>query len=509
MNLEHASWLREGVDAWNRRRKKINFSPSLAAVNFFEYLPPDFRDSPKTSRYFERIDLSGADLRGSDLSSLNFSGAKFKGADLNEANLSRSNFDFADFTNANLSNADVVNSHFHSTKFDRANLTDVDLEVATLTNARFSASSLSDRQLATVLDRAASIIETIAGVQIRRTDQQSVNQPKKAHEKKPKNQYDVFFATNRDPILTRGKLENFGAKRLETLSYGICEVIIPDGHRIGQLGTSLWKKLLNLKDDTLRRESLISLSDELFWKFLSDTASKMTQKNTPTVFVHGFNTSFDDAVLRTAQLGFDLGIGQGIGLFSWPSKGDFRSYLADEANAEASKYVLADFIAEFVKKTPDKKVNLIAHSMGCKCLVGALETLSNGRTSVLNRVEQVILSAADVDSQIMPYQGKHIIGRCKRVTSYVSKDDFALKISGWLRSVSRVGFTPPTFVLEGMDTVMVNDANLGDFSHGYFASSRDVIKDVFDILQKNAAPHLRHSLVREIEGEAVFWRMRD
>lgn len=355
MNLEHASWLREGVDAWNRRRKKINFSPSLAAVNFFEYLPPDFRDSPKTSRYFERIDLSGADLRGSDLSSLNFSGAKFKGADLNEANLSRSNFDFADFTNANLSNADVVNSHFHSTKFDRANLTDVDLEVATLTNARFSASSLSDRQLATVLDRAASIIETIAGVQIRRTDQQSVNQPKKAHEKKPKNQYDVFFATNRDPILTRGKLENFGAKRLETLSYGICEVIIPDGHRIGQLGTSLWKKLLNLKDDTLRRESLISLSDELFWKFLSDTASKMTQKNTPTVFVHGFNTSFDDAVLRTAQLGFDLGIGQGIGLFSWPSKGDFRSYLADEANAEASKYVLADFIAEFVKKNPGQE----------------------------------------------------------------------------------------------------------------------------------------------------------
>lgn len=509
MDLEHASWSREGVDAWNRRRKKIKFSPSLATVNFFEYLPPDFRDSPKTSRYFERIDLSGADLRGSDLSSLNFSGAKFRGADLNEADLSRSNFDFADFTNANLSNADVVHSHFQSAVFDRANLTDVDLEVATLTNARFSQISLSERQMATLIHKAVSIVGGALGVRVRPGTPLGDGQPKKASEKKPKNKYDVFYATNRNPILQRGKLENFGSQLVGSLSYGVCEVIVPEGHRIGELGSPLWKRLRNLRDDRLKRDQIISLNQDLFWKLLSDTALKMSKRQTPTVFVHGYNTSFDDAVLRSAQLGYDLGIGQGIGLFSWPSKGSFKHYPADVANAEASRYVLADFIEEFVSKTPDKKINLIAHSMGCRCLVGALEVLANRRVSVLRRIEQVILAAADVDAQIMPMQGKHIIGRCKRVTSYVCEHDVALKVSGWLRSDPRVGLSPPTFVLQGMDTIMVNDKNLGDFSHGYFASSRDVINDVFAVLKRNANPDERHSLVSVTEGESVFWKMRN
>jgi esterase/lipase superfamily enzyme len=509
MNIDHASWLREGVKSWNRRRRKIKFTPSLAGLKFFEFLPPDFRDTPKTSRYFEKIDLSGADLRGSDLSNLNFANAKFKGADLANADLSLSNFNNANFVKANLSNADISNSHFNHAIFDNATLTDVAFDSANLVDARFTEASLSQRQMATIFDKAFSVVETVFAMRSEFQGPVGADAPKKKPPTIPKYKYDVFYATNRVPIYERGMLEDFGSQSQDSLSYGVCEVIVPDGHRVGELGSPLWKRLLNRRDDRLRIDQIISLNQELFWQLISDTASKMAKKHTPTMFIHGYNTSFKDAVVRSAQLGYDLGLGQGIGLFSWPSKASFGSYAADAATAEASRYVLADFIEEFVNKTPEKKVNLIAHSMGCRCLVGALEVLSNRRVSVLRRIEQVILAAADVDTKIMPLQSKHIIGRCKRVTSYVSDRDKALLISGWLRKHPRVGFSPPTFVLQGMDTILVNSRDLGDFSHGYFAKSRDVIKDIFDVLKKNAGPEDRLSLVSVTEGESKFWRMLD
>ncbi|WP_234636101.1 alpha/beta hydrolase [Allorhizobium ampelinum] len=212
--------------------------------------------------------------------------------------------------------------------------------------------------------------------------------------------------------------------------------------------------------------------------------------------------------MRAAQIGHDLGIGQGIGLFSWPSRGRVRNYTADEAASEASRYLLADFIADFVSNTQQKEVNIIAHSMGCRCLIGALEVLSNGRKSVLKQINQVILAAADVDARIMSHQGEHIIGRCKRITSCASDMDTALKISGWLHDHPRVGTTPPTFVLKGMDTVVVNDNDLGDFSHGYIATSRTILNDIFAVLKHNRAPHERFALEAVSMDGLSFWRIK-
>ena len=60
-NKLHTDWLREGVRKWNYRRKKVSFQPNLSGIRFFDFLPRDFRDKPKTSRFFEGIDLSDAD----------------------------------------------------------------------------------------------------------------------------------------------------------------------------------------------------------------------------------------------------------------------------------------------------------------------------------------------------------------------------------------------------------------------------------------------------------------
>jgi esterase/lipase superfamily enzyme len=324
-------------------------------------------------------------------------------------------------------------------------------------------------------------------------------------EKTTKNRYDVFFGTNRQPVHERGALVGFSGNSSSEVSYGLCEVIVPEGHRIGSLGSPLWARLLNRKDDRLAVDTLIALNEELFFNHLKQSAAKMKVEQRPTIFVHGFNNSFEAAVLRAAQIGYDLGIGQGVGLFSWPSKGQKRACSADERSAEASKYLLADFIENFVKNTPSESVNIVAHSMGCRCLLGALEVLSNGRKAVLRQVNQIILAAADVDASIMPRLGVAATKYSTRTTSYVSDQDTALKISGWLHSFPRVGFVPPAFVMDGMDTVLVNDDDLGTLSHGYVGSSRTVLGDIFDLLSKNEDPSLRFSLEPSGSG---FWRLR-
>ena len=512
----HVEWLKEGVIRWNKRRKRLNFSPDLSGVNFFDMLPPDYRDAPKTSRTFERIDLSNANLRGADLSNSNFRKANFRDADLTSANLSRSNFDDAKFMDSDLTDAVAYQSSFVGTEFVNTQINLVSFEGSDLSDSALIGSDISPDARKILLSRGARFFSNLTAYQAIRSAERGLSYSDRGAAglrldkpaKTPKVVYDVFFGTNRTPLFARGALDGFSGDISKSISYGLCEVTIPDGHDkpIGSLGSPLWKRLWNMKDDRLYISSLIGLDEELFFQHLVDSAERMNIKHDPTIFIHGFNNSFESAVLRTAQIGFDLQLGQGVGLFSWPSRGKKRAYASDERAAESSKYVLAEFISKLVEKSVTGKVNIIAHSMGCRCLLGALEVLSNGKVSVLRKINQIILAAADVDTSIMPRLGVAATQYSRRTTSYVSGHDKALKLSGWLHSYPRVGFLPPTFVMGGMDTVLVNDDDLGTLSHGYIGSNSRVLADIFQLLSKNDAPALRFSLIAASGG---FWRFKN
>ncbi|WP_296436047.1 MULTISPECIES: alpha/beta hydrolase [unclassified Rhizobium] len=515
----HVNWLSEGVEQWNRRRKKVTFAPDLSGIRFFDLLPPDFRDAPKTSRFFERIDLSNANLAGADLSGLNFCNAAFSGANLTEADMSKSNFEKAKFTRANLAGANIARSLFSGAIFDNSIVTGVAFESAHISSALFIGSKLDTKQQNVAAIHSVRVFpdrESYRSELAERADSsKSSAKPhflKEVKEEKPKtrkNKYDVFFGTNRIPVYTRGVLTGFNGNLDPNLSYGVCEVDVPEGHQIGSLGSPLWKRLVNRKDDRLKIETLIPLNGELFWSLLRDTSLRMKIKERPTIFVHGFNNSFEQAVIRSAQIGYDLGLGQGIGLFSWPSKGNLLSYNADEAAAEASKYALAEFIEQFVRHSTQGSANIIAHSMGCRCVLGAIEVLAAKQVPVEKYLNQVILAAADVDSAIMPHVGIYAVKHSTRTTSYISDRDKALKISGWLHSFPRIGITPPTFVLQGMDTILVNNLNLGDFAHGYVGTSRTILGDIFTLLSANSPPNERHAIEAISASGTNYWRIRD
>lgn len=509
----HVKWLAEGVDRWNQRRKKVEFSPDLSGVNFFELLPPDYRDSPKTSRYFEKINLSDSNLRNSNLSGLNFSFAKFKGSDLTQADLSRTNFSHADFSNAKFDSVRVIGSDFSNSKFILTYFDNSDFSSAILKKAIVAPEGIPEASLSSMRISGATVFRTfleyknslsnearpIKGAQTKDTPD----------DRSKKHRYDVFFGTNRDAVYERGALTGFGSELSDAVSYGICEVEIPDRRRIGDLGKPRWKQLLNRRDASLQIKRLISLSPELFWPHLQRIVGEQPIDSNPVIFVHGFNNSFESSVLRAAQVGFDLGVGEGIGLFSWPSKDSFFKYLADEASVETSKYALADFIETFTGNFPNRGVNIIAHSMGCRCLMLAIEVLAAKRKHVLQAIDHIVLTAADIASSVMPMQAGHAFGATKRLTSYVSNKDQALKWSGILHGGPRAGYTPPVFILTGMDTVQVNSDDLGTFAHAYVATSRSVLGDIFSMFRNNLPPSKRHGLVPAFDGTNMYWRMKD
>lgn len=345
----HVEWLKEGVKKWNKRRKKVEFVPDLSGVNFFELLPWDFRDSPKSSRFFERIDLSGSLLTGSNLSGLNFQRAKFNGANLTGSNLSMSNFSQAQFSEANLSEVYARNSNFKGATFESVSVLSVDFDGADLRNANFigvqdnstNAGEMKKRGVNVFAMKSdySSFLNLKSGIAGVSKDSSGVIERNKIGE-----QYDVYYGTNRNAIFERGELVDFGGEFSFDLKYGICEVLVPESYQLGQIGKKSWKSIFKSKPEPLSIRDIIPLNDQLFWMKLRSRSVKDKVGGKPTIFVHGFNTSFEEAVLKAAQLGMDIGIGGGIGLFSWPSKGKKRYYLSDEDTVELSCDVFAHFI---------------------------------------------------------------------------------------------------------------------------------------------------------------------
>ena len=512
----HVEWLKEGVMKWNRRRKKVSFVPDLSGLNFYEFLPSDFRDAPKTSRTFERIDLSDANLAGANLSNLNFARANFKSANLLDATMMKSNFRNAKFIDTNLEGADASSSIFEGAEFERAELARTNFESAEASGAVFIETELTESQVFTLGTENILVLASRAAQRDEKafqnkviTSDSTIVSAQADEGKTVKARYDVFFGTNRIPKIERNAIVDFTADQGAEVRFGVCEVIVPESHKIGSLGSPLYKRLVNRKDDRLKIENIIALNEELFFEQLRQSSSRMKIQERPTIFIHGFNNSFEAAVLRAAQIGYDLRIGQGIGLFSWPSKGKTKAYSADEATVDVSKYYLADFIEKFVENSPDGSINIIAHSMGCRCLLGALEILSNGRPHVLKSINQTILAAADVDAAAMQFLGKHPVENSTRTTSYVSDKDKALKVSKWLHDFPRVGVMPPTYVLSGMDTVIVNNLDLGKFSHGYVGTSRTILNDMFALLKDNTPPSGRFSVAWDATSDQGCWRLKD
>lgn len=327
--------------------------------------------------------------------------------------------------------------------------------------------------------------------------------------------YPVWFGTNREPISRVDLSVGFTGKRSEKpgeVFYGKCNVEIPKTHRLGETGRAWWRRWVSLDfsgDDHLRVSKITSsINADDFWKSINQSFSKNTSDKDALVFLHGFNSSFEDAAIRAAQIGFDLRIKGHTAFFSWPSKSKMLRYPVDEASIKVSEIAIKNFLTDFIKKSGAERVHLIAHSMGNRGLLGALERIAQDvkESNALIQFGHIILAAPDLDVEEFRQAKEAYTSLSTSTTLYTSSKDVPVYFSEKFHEYPRLGFVPPVTVEYGVDTIKVNNFNLFNLGHGYVAEAEALLGDIFDLIHHGSLPENRFKPKKQTtdDGE-IYW----
>lgn len=311
----------------------------------------------------------------------------------------------------------------------------------------------------------------------------------------------VWFGTDRASGAAGGTGATFTAQRGGELTLGTCTVRIPPSHKIGSTGSGLLKRLFGPDDRLKLLETKVSALDAWSAAIRARLAAAGPAAGCGVVFVHGYNVSFNDAAIRSAQLGYDLSVDGPMAFFSWPSRGAVVSYPADEATVDASEDHLFEFLQHFIAACGGAPVHVIAHSMGNRVVARALVRLRRERPDL--RLDQLICAAPDMDQDTFASLATQFRAVAKQATLYVSERDTAVELSRAFHDAPRAGLYPPITILEGFDTVAVTNVDTSLLGHGYVAEAREVLHDMHSLLHFGVGPKQRMGVRQVATGGAT------
>ncbi len=203
------------------------------------------------------------------------------------------------------------------------------------------------------------------------------------------------------------------------------------------------------------------------------------------LYVHGFNTSYDEARFRLAQIVNDGRFGGVPVLFTWPSSGSLFDYGAAKESASASRDALAQALVDLGDVPDIGRIHILAHSMGTWLTMEALrQDAIAGKPDLNGKLGDVMLAAPDIDvsvfrNQIAKLDPSHI-------SVLVSVNDKALSLSRRLAGDRpRVGALNPKDPADKavLDRIGVRVYDLaGDetsmIGHGTYATAPDVVRRI-------------------------------
>jgi len=321
---------------------------------------------------------------------------------------------------------------------------------------------------------------------------------------------DIWYGTNRQPLSEDNANSHF-SNELGELTLGKCCVNIPGNRKIGELNRPSWWKL-EFKENIDKHFKVLSNKSLDESQFLLDLVKKISESSEQDafLFIHGFNTSFENGILRTAQLAFDLGFKGAPIFYGWPSFGNVLNYPEDEYSVKLSTTHFINFLKMLNPVISNKKVHIIAHSMGNRLLTTAIKEIKKDESLNTLSFNQIILAAPDVDAnEFISDFAEAILNAAKRVTLYASSADTALRISRNIHSSTiRLGESGNLITCySGLDTIDATNTDPSFIGHGYYSNTAQLIGDIFNLIKFNFNPELRN-LVPHHSADELYWSFR-
>jgi esterase/lipase superfamily enzyme len=324
----------------------------------------------------------------------------------------------------------------------------------------------------------------------------------------------VFYGTNRAATGSQKAAEFYGGARGE-LNFGYLDVTIPQTHVEADLETqprwveyTLATNLAELRTHYVLLDKVVQLPKDEFVRQLRAQVSAAPSKDV-FIFVHGFNNTFEDAARRVAQLAYDLDFDGTPMLYSWPSQGSTTAYSVDEASVQVSGRRMADFLDTVVAQSGAQHIHLIAHSMGNRALIEAMQTFLAKRAPE-NRQHifgQVVFTAPDVDRDYFMDAVGDLNAASLRTTLYASDTDYAIRSSQFFHGAPRAGTAGDVIVkLAGLDSIDMSAVPADSLGHSYFAANAGALYDMFRLLWRGDPPPKRCGMTSPKAGiDSSVW----
>jgi len=203
------------------------------------------------------------------------------------------------------------------------------------------------------------------------------------------------------------------------------------------------------------------------------------------IFVHGFNTRYDDAVFRFAQFVHDSGTPFTPILFTWPSRGKVIDYNYDRESTNYSRDSLELLLRAAASDSSVKEISILSHSMGTWLTMETLRQMAIRDGHLPAKLHDVVLASPDIDGDVFRKQLERLGKPRPRISLFVSRDDRALDVSKLIAGdVDRVGAIDPTsepwkstLEKENVAVFDLTDVKTSDrLNHGKFAADGDVVR---------------------------------
>lgn len=339
----------------------------------------------------------------------------------------------------------------------------------------------------------------------------------------------VFYMTDRAP-----NGENYGAERSDSMAFGAATVKF--GRDLGweellertrsdsnEQVSTLWvpdfEEIVRFETTPLpyaradgrlnHLQESLDLYNEQAARFQAVIADEINQTGNRRllVYVHGFNTDFEDSLTTLANMWHFAGRESVPVSFTWPAGNGIGplGYFRDRDAGVFSVHHTKEFLRMLADMPEVDSIDIIAHSRGTDVVATALRELmieargAGVHPKLMLKTGTLIMAAPDLDVDIVRQrlQAERFSEAFEQVNLYINPNDGALRLSAYLTRSVRLGALRNEDFVDGELELLRKEGLVhfirvenvrGGFGHAYFRDNPAVLSDVVLALRTRAFP---------------------